>query len=944
MTRAVRTSLDRTFPWYDGTTSITITTAWAAVTTQLEASLASAVTSWQLTFADVDPSLIGQQPVRVPTAPPPTSSSEGGAATTNAAALTSGILPAARIGDASIAEAKLSSGVQTKLNAAGGSGTFTYGLVAVYNTALTAQPATGQPVANLTSVANLVAGWTVILGADLVTAERKVVASVSGNDVTFTTNITGTHPTTELVSYANQPIDVSYLTSSTYQQITGQKRFMAPVLSGLTSDYAAPGTSAKYGLDLQTGIRSRANGGGGVVVVPRAETKPVIDWINDGVTSGAYLFHLTQSMGAGTTYPGPNGASNGTLIAIGVQGSGGSGILIAKDGPHGNGLFVDQKTVVTNPAAAAINGLMSSHFAPFLNIPINEPTTAPAINLSSGATKSVPQMRHVQWTVSGVSGTGWIDAQNGSLQSQFPIIADNSLNNTNSGLWFKGRGSTTWGNAIHLDELGPNPAGGAAASEAAARLVTAAGSNQHYLGSMRISKTTQGLLIAVHSGASRIGTEAPEAMADFAPVLGARLGFGHDVAVTNLVVPTGAALSGVGATGGSTTYGYRVAAVNAKGTTLASTTVSTAVGAATLDGTNKIVVTWAAALGASSYKVYGRTAGAELLMGTVTVPTRTVTDAVMQAAATRTVTDAVTAAAGSSTITSATAAFTAADVGAKVYLTTGSGVGPGYNGYETYGTISSVVNATTATVTSVIGVAASGISMTISNPAMNRITSATAAFTAADVGRGITAPVGAAGAAVYGFVQTYESATSVLVSFAATTAIAGGTVTITGGNVPLTFTDDGTVTPAGALPGNPIGTKLSVTRWAGQSGDVFDLFDEAGVKLFSFDKNARPVAGGTAPTASITNASTAVSATGGDAAHTVNFTTSATATAGQTQVTVTFSSTYATTPKVVVTPLNAASASTPVYVTAKSNGAYSIAVAANQSTAQALSFDVHVIG
>jgi len=44
-----------------------------------------------------------------------------------------------------------------------------------------------------------------------------------------------------------------------------------------------------------------------------------------------------------------------------------------------------------------------------------------------------------------------------------------------------------------------------------------------------------------------------------------RLGFGHNVNVTNLAVPTSVALSGAGATGGSTTYGYRVAAVNAKG-------------------------------------------------------------------------------------------------------------------------------------------------------------------------------------------------------------------------------------------------------------------------------------------------------------------------------------------------------------------------------------------
>jgi hypothetical protein len=70
-----------------------------------------------------------------------------------------------------------------------------------------------------------------------------------------------------------------------------------------------------------------------------------------------------------------------------------------------------------------------------------------------------------------------------------------------------------------------------------------------------------------------------------------------------------------------TTYYYRVAAVNASGgTSLASTETSLETGNST-GNTNTLTVKWAAVTGATTYKVYGRSTGAELLMATVTAPT-----------------------------------------------------------------------------------------------------------------------------------------------------------------------------------------------------------------------------------------------------------------------------------------------------------------------------------
>ncbi len=71
----------------------------------------------------------------------------------------------------------------------------------------------------------------------------------------------------------------------------------------------------------------------------------------------------------------------------------------------------------------------------------------------------------------------------------------------------------------------------------------------------------------------------------------------------------------------STAYYYRVAAVNASGgTSLASTETSITTGPPGTNA-NTVTVKWHTVAGATSYKVYGRSTGAELLMATVAAPT-----------------------------------------------------------------------------------------------------------------------------------------------------------------------------------------------------------------------------------------------------------------------------------------------------------------------------------
>lgn len=83
-----------------------------------------------------------------------------------------------------------------------------------------------------------------------------------------------------------------------------------------------------------------------------------------------------------------------------------------------------------------------------------------------------------------------------------------------------------------------------------------------------------------------------------------------------LTYPSGVTVTTAG-TSGSTTYGYRVSAINAQGETIASPTATVATGNASLSTSNYNVITFNAVPGAASYKIYGRTSGSELYMNTV---------------------------------------------------------------------------------------------------------------------------------------------------------------------------------------------------------------------------------------------------------------------------------------------------------------------------------------
>lgn len=76
---------------------------------------------------------------------------------------------------------------------------------------------------------------------------------------------------------------------------------------------------------------------------------------------------------------------------------------------------------------------------------------------------------------------------------------------------------------------------------------------------------------------------------------------------TSISTPTSVSVTPQG-TAGTTTYSYRISAVNDVGETLASSAVNTTTGTASLNSTNFNEVTWTAVAGANAYNVYGRSA------------------------------------------------------------------------------------------------------------------------------------------------------------------------------------------------------------------------------------------------------------------------------------------------------------------------------------------------
>ncbi|MDB5181881.1 MAG: exported protein of unknown function, partial [Candidatus Saccharibacteria bacterium] len=77
---------------------------------------------------------------------------------------------------------------------------------------------------------------------------------------------------------------------------------------------------------------------------------------------------------------------------------------------------------------------------------------------------------------------------------------------------------------------------------------------------------------------------------------------------TQLPTPTAPTLATAG-TAGTTTYGYKVSALDGLGETLASTETTIATGNATLTATNRIAITWKSVGGAVQYKIYRTTSG-----------------------------------------------------------------------------------------------------------------------------------------------------------------------------------------------------------------------------------------------------------------------------------------------------------------------------------------------
>jgi hypothetical protein len=137
------------------------------------------------------------------------------------------------------------------------------------------------------------------------------------------------------------------------------------------------------------------------------------------------------------------------------------------------------------------------------------------------------------------------------------------------------------------------------------------------------------------------------------------------------------------------------------------------------------------------------------------------------------------------------------------------------------------------------------------------------------------------------------------------------------------------------------GTGLATILRATRKGSV-----TLGVQGQPITLNAKVVSGASSVTGITAGAQATSAAAGGNGANDMAGTLNATAVASPaagTLVTVTFGTAYATTPHVVLTPQNAASASCQPYLTRSSTG-FSIACATAPGASASLSFDYHVIG
>lgn len=569
-----------------------------------------------------------------------------------------------------------------------------------------------------------------------------------------------------------------------------------------------------------TGLRIASQSGGAVTLTPSSDNTSFWDLRHGGSGYWLHAAHLTDSSGV----PAP-GVGTGTLAAFGVQGDGGNGILVAKDGPDGVGIWIDQKGVVTDAAAPGFRIDQSSRFAPGSYWQSLRPDADTVLRVLSTGHTPVSGEELQQWFSSYLRSAiaGRVFTDDGSLRWHRRLLADGAtLGSTNQHDAMIGYLSTRARVEIHAWH-GMGRPGGASSDGPALKLSATAGGSQKqfYSGAVRMSSAGQALRLEVNSGISHYGYENLQTVLDLTASRAAVTG--TDLKLEALTTPSNPTLSTVG-TAGTTTYGYKIAYTNSKGTTVASSGATIATGNATLSTTNRVRLTLPALPpGVTGVKVYGRTAGSELLMDTVTLPTRTVADGVMKAAATRSTADGV-GTANSTTITSATAGFTSDDIGSTVQL-----VGAGYNGNTLDTHITAYTNSTTVTVATAASRTVANGQLTVSRVESKLLTSATAAFTSADVGKRVTvAGAGASAATLYSHVVNYLSPTQVVLHDDPSTSVTAATITVDGGSIPTTWDDDGSLTPSGALPTSPTGHKLQLRPWENQTGNLLEALNYAG--------------------------------------------------------------------------------------------------------------------
>ncbi|MEK9130058.1 MAG: hypothetical protein AAB526_01515, partial [Patescibacteria group bacterium] len=137
------------------------------------------------------------------------------------------------------------------------------------------------------------------------------------------------------------------------------------------------------------------------------------------------------------------------------------------------------------------------------------------------------------------------------------------------------------------------------------------GSNSVYA-ALEVTQSGSGNIVNFKDGTTSVFTIADGGDITLGSAADITLSAGN-LSINQLATPSGVIVTSQGTTG-STTYSYRISALNANGETLASSTAQTTTGNATLSGTNFNRITWNSVTGASSYKVYGRTLGSELYM------------------------------------------------------------------------------------------------------------------------------------------------------------------------------------------------------------------------------------------------------------------------------------------------------------------------------------------